>query len=183
MALVVFLRGINVGGHRSFRPTVLAGELRHLDVVNVGATGTFVVRRPVTRSRLRAELARRLPFDTEVMICHGREIVRLMSRDFFAGQPLRADVVRFVSILSRRPRSAPPVPLTLPPRGAWMLKVLAREDRFVVGLYRRHMRVIGYLGSLDRVFGVLVTTRGWNTMTAIAGILARPVPRPGHGMT
>ena len=44
MALVVFLRGVNVGGHRTFRPSVLARELGDYDVVNVGAAGTFVVR-------------------------------------------------------------------------------------------------------------------------------------------
>src|SRR5690349_5604465 len=105
MALVVFLRGVNVGGHRTFRPTLLASALEHLDVVNVGAAGTFVVRQPVSRTTLRAELARRLPFETEIMICAGREIVRLASREFFAGYPAKPDVIRFVSILSRRPRS------------------------------------------------------------------------------
>jgi uncharacterized protein (DUF1697 family) len=178
MALVVFLRGINVGGHRTFRPTVLAKQLMHLDVVNVGATGTFIVRLPVTRAQLRAELARRLPFATEVMICQGRDIVRLVSRKFFAGHPVRADIVPFMSILSRRPRSRPPLPLTLPPRGRWMLKVLAQEDRFVIGLYRRHMRVIGYVGALDRLFGVSVTTRGWNTITAIARIVSSTTVPP-----
>jgi hypothetical protein len=33
MALVAFLRGVNVGSHRTFRPTVLAQELADLDVV------------------------------------------------------------------------------------------------------------------------------------------------------
>ena len=33
MALVVFLRGVNVGGHRTFRPTKLAAQLEHLDIV------------------------------------------------------------------------------------------------------------------------------------------------------
>jgi uncharacterized protein (DUF1697 family) len=51
------------------------------------------------------------------------------------------------------------------------VRILAREDRFVVGLYRRHMKVISYLGTLDRVFGVPVTTRNWNTITAIAKVL------------
>ena len=37
MALVVFLRGANVGGHRRFRPSILARALIHYDVVNVGA--------------------------------------------------------------------------------------------------------------------------------------------------
>jgi hypothetical protein len=33
------------------------------------------------------------------------------------------------------------------------------------------MKTIGYLGMLDRVFGVPVTTRNWNTITAIAKVL------------
>ena len=41
MALVVFLKGVNVGGHRTFRPSVLASRLAKLDVVNIGAAGTF----------------------------------------------------------------------------------------------------------------------------------------------
>jgi uncharacterized protein (DUF1697 family) len=171
MALVVLLRGVNVGGHRTFRPTILAEQLKHLDAVNIGAAGTFVVRRPVTRPQLRAELARRLPFDAEIMICRGREIVRLMSQDRFAHQPARPDIVRFVSVLSKRPRSEPSLPMSFPSSGKWLLRILAREDRFVLGVYRRHMKVIGYLGTVDRLFGVPVTTRNWNTVAAIARVL------------
>ncbi len=171
MALVVLLRGLNVGGHRTFRPTTLAEQLQHLDAVNIGAAGTFVIRQPVSRAQLRVEVARRLPFDAEIMICQGREIVRLMSDDFFAGHPVRPNIVRFVSVLSRLPRSAPRLPMKLPSRGKWLLNVLARDDRFVFGLYRRHMKVIGYLGTLDRLFGVPVTTRNWNTIIAIGKVL------------
>jgi uncharacterized protein (DUF1697 family) len=171
VALVVLLRGVNVGGHRTFRPTTLTEQLKHLDAVNIGAAGTFVIRRPVTGAQLRAEFARRLPFDTEIMICQGREIVRLMSRNHFADQPVRPDIVRFVSVLSRRPRSAPSTPVNIPANGKWMLKILARDNRFVFGVYRRHMKAIGYLGTFDRLFGVPVTTRNWNTITAIARVL------------
>jgi len=171
MALVVLLRGVNVGGHRTFRPAALAGELAYLDAVNIGAAGTFVIRRPIARARLRAEFARRLPFETEVVICEGREIAGLLSPDRFAGEPLRPDVVRFVSVLSGNPRSTPALPVRMPAAGAWLLQVLARERRFVFGVYRRQMRAIGYLGELDRLFGVPVTTRNWNTITAMAKVL------------
>jgi uncharacterized protein (DUF1697 family) len=171
VALVVFLRGLNVGGHRTFRPTTLAKQLQHLDAVNIGATGIFVIRRPVSRAQLRSEIARRLPFDAEMAICNGDDIVGLLSRDFFAGYAKRADIVRFVSVLSRTPRSAPPLPIRLPARGMWLLKVLGRDGRFVFGLYRRHMKVISCLGALDRVFGVPATTRSWNTITAIGKVL------------
>ena len=171
MALVVLLRGVNVGGHRTFRPTTLVQQLKHLDAVNIGAAGTFVIRRPITRTRLRAELARRLPFDADIMICEGRDILRLTSRDYFAGQAERRDIIRFVSVLSRRPRVAPSTPMSLPSSGKWLLKILATEGRFVVGLHRREMKAIGYLGTLDRLFGASATTRSWSTITAIGRVV------------
>lgn len=171
MGLVVLLRGVNVGGHRTFRPTTLAEQLKHLDVINIGTAGTFVIRRAVTPAQLRAEFARRLPFDAEIMICRGREIVRLMSQNHFSDQPARSDIVRFVSVLSKCPRSTPSTPIILPASGPWLVKILARDDRFVVGMYRRHMRTISYLSTLDRLFGVPATTRNWNTMTAIVRVL------------
>lgn len=174
MVLVALLRGVNVGGHRTFRPSLLAGQLAHLDVVNIGAAGTLVVRQPVTQARLRDELARRLPFDTEMVICPGREIAGLVSRTPFAGQPAGSDIVRFVSFLTRSPRAAPAMPLVLPATGRWLLKILGRDRRFVYGMYRRQMKAIGYLGALDRLFGVPVTTRNWNTILAIARVLGRP---------
>jgi len=171
VALVVLLRGVNVGGHRTFRPSSLADQLKHLDAVNIGAAGTFVIRGPITRTALRAELIRRLPFDAEIVICEGREIVRLLSLNHFADVPARSDLVRFVSVLSRRPRVALRTPVSFPPGGKWLLKIVARDKQFVVGVYRRHMKVIGYLGKLDRLFDVPVTTRNWNTITAIARVL------------
>lgn len=173
MALVVLLRGVNVGGHRNFRPTRLAAQLRHLDAVNIGAAGTLVIRQPVGRAHLRDEVARRLPFEADIVICQGREILELRAQDLFAGHPVRSGMVRFVSVLSRLPRSAPRLPVDFPSRGRWLMRILARDRRFVVGVYRRHMKVIGHLGALDRVFGVPVTTRNWNTIDAIARVLDR----------
>ena len=76
MALVAFLRGVNVGGHRTFRPSILARELSDYDVVNVGAAGTFVVRKPGPRAKFRAALLQKLPFEAAVALCDGREIGR-----------------------------------------------------------------------------------------------------------
>ena len=73
MALIVFLRGINVGGHRTFRPSVLAKELGAYDVVNVGAAGTLIVRKPGARAKFLVELRRKLPFKAEVAFCDGSD--------------------------------------------------------------------------------------------------------------
>jgi hypothetical protein len=132
-----------------------------------------VIRKPVRPAQVRAEIARRLPFEAEIVICQGRDILRLASLDHFAGQRARPDVIRFVSVLSRLPRSEPRLPLRFPSKGRWLLKVLARQGRFVVGVHRRDMKVIGYLGALDRIFGVTATTRSWSTIAAIAEVLDR----------
>jgi uncharacterized protein (DUF1697 family) len=171
MALIVFLRGVNVGGHRSFRPSILAKELSDYDVVNVGAAGTFVVRKPKSRAKFRAELLRMLPFDAEVVLCDGRELVRLEMQNPFGTEPSPPDIVRFVSILSKAGRVRPSIPITLPPSGEWFVRVIAWKDRFVFGVYRRHMKTISYLGQIDRLFGVPATTRNWNSIIAIVRIL------------
>jgi hypothetical protein len=98
-----------------------------------------------------------------------------MACTHFDGHPARPDIVRFVSVLCERPAAAPSMPMSFPPGGPWLLKILAREGRFVFGVYRRNMKAIGNLGTLDRLFGVPLTTRNWNTMTAIARVL-RHVP-------
>ena len=171
MALVVFLRGVNVGGHRRFRPTVLAQQLNHFGVVNIGAAGTFVVRTSLSQTQLRAEFSRRLPFKTEIIICKGKDLLGIAGDERFGDGPSGSGIVRFVSVLAKPTRLVPSLPMSFPMRGRWLLKILATENRFVFGQYRRHMKTIGYLGLIDRIFGVPVTTRNWNTIAAIAKVL------------
>ena len=171
MALVVFLKGINVGGHRRFRPSVLAKKLREYEMVNVGAAGTFVVMKHISRAKLRFELLCRLPFVTEIMICSAREIISLGDAEPFARGHSGADIVRFVSVLARRPRVRPALPLSLPPVGDWLVKVVELRGRFALGFYRRRMRTIGALGQLEKWFGGAVTTRNWSSIMQIVDIL------------
>jgi uncharacterized protein (DUF1697 family) len=171
MALIVFLRGVNVGGHRTFRPSLLARELSDFDVVNVGAAGTFVVRQPRSRAKFRAALLRKLPFDVTVALCHGRDLLRLETEHPFGTGWSRPGIVRFVSILSKPGRLRAPLPISLPPSGKWLVRVVASNGQFVFGEYRRHMKTIGYLGRLDELFGAPATTRNWNTIVAIVRIL------------
>jgi hypothetical protein len=65
----------------------------------------------------------------EWMQCQGREILRLVSESPFADEPVRPDVVHFVSVLSKSPRSAPPTPISFPDSGTWLLKILGRDGR------------------------------------------------------
>jgi uncharacterized protein (DUF1697 family) len=171
MALVVFLRGVNVGGNRTFRPSIVARELGGFDVINVGAAGTFVVRKPGSRTKFRNALLRKLPFEAKVVLCDGRDLMRLEAENPFGSASSSPDVVRFVSILSKSGGVRASLPVSFPSEGEWLVRVIASEGQFVFGMYRRHMKTIGYLGQIDRLYGVPATTRNWNTIATIVRIL------------
>lgn len=171
MALVAFLRGVNVGGHRTFRPSILAKDLSDYDVVNVGAAGTLIAWKPGSRTKFRAELLRKLPFETEVVLCDCRDLIRMEAENPFGAEPARPDIVRFVSILSRAGHSPSHIPFTLPSSGEWLVRIIASKGQFVFGEYRRHMKTIGYLGQIDKQFGEPATTRNWNTILTVVRIL------------
>src|ERR1051325_9420071 len=171
MALVVFFRGINVGGQRAFRPSVLAQEMGVYDVVNVGAAGTLVVRKPGLRTKFLAELRRKLPFQTTIAFCDGSDLIRLEMDNPFGTEPPRTDVVQFVSILSESALRKVALPIALPERGERLVRIIGSKNRLVYGVYRRHMKTIGCLGQIDKLFGAPATTRSWSTILSVLRIL------------
>src|SRR5262252_6995144 len=146
MRWVVFLRAVNVGRTNLCRPALLAKQLSRFGVVNIGAVGTFVVRKDVSESTLRTAIAKKLTFKCEIMICPARDIIKLASRNPFSEHTSDPNVIRFVNVLAERLPSPPPLPLCLPSDKEWLLKVIAIENKFVLGVYRRHRKAISYLG-------------------------------------
>ena len=138
MPSVVFLRAVNVGGTNRCQPAQIAKQLAKFGVVNIGAVGTFVVSESVNESTLRAAIAKKLPFKCEIMICPARDVIKLAAKYPFSRQPSGRDITRFVSVLAKPLRAPFPLPLNLPSDEDWLLKIIAIQDRFVLGLYRRH---------------------------------------------
>ena len=171
MRRVVFLRGVNVGKSNRCQPAMIAKQLSRLGVINIGAVGTFVVCKNVSESALRAAIAKKLPFKCEIMICPARDIIKLASKDPFSEQPSGPNITRFVNVLAKRLPSPPPMPLYLPSEDDWLLKIIAIRHKFVLGLYRRQMKAISYLGKIEKKFGVAATTRNWNTIKKVFEIL------------
>ncbi len=171
MASVVFLKGVNVGGHRTFRPSVLASEMAELGVMNVGAAGTFVVWKSLHEAELRREFLRRLPFETEVMVCSANDVLQLASGGPFVNEPSDPDVVRFVSVLPKRTRVPVALPINLPAGEDWLVRLVAIRGRFAFGLYRRNMQTIRILGQIEKHLGGSVTTRNWSTFSNLFEIL------------
>jgi uncharacterized protein (DUF1697 family) len=177
MPSVVFLRGVNVGGANLCRPAELAKQLAKFGVVNIGAVGTFVVREDVSESILRqkiaVQLAKAFGVKCEIMICPAHDIVKLASKDPFAREPSGPEITRFVNILAKRLPAPPPLPLSLPSDDDWLLKIIVIQGRFVLGLYRRQMKAISYLGKIEKLLGVPATTRNWNTIEKVAKVLSQ----------
>ncbi|PYK09133.1 MAG: hypothetical protein DME61_07520 [Verrucomicrobia bacterium] len=118
MPSVVFLRAASVGKTNRCQPASIAKQLAKFGVLNIGAVGTFVVREDASEAALRAAPARKLPFKCEMMICPARDIIKLASKDPFSSHSARDD--------------------------DWLVKIIAIQDRFVLGLYRRQMKAISY---------------------------------------
>lgn len=173
MSLVVFMRGVNVGGARRFQPKLLAKDLEHLGAINLGAAGTFVIRGGQDRKALRAEFLSRLPFPAELMICQGSDLLRLA-----AGSPFPAavspDTRRLVSVLERRSRVRSDLPLSYPPGDRWEMKIIGLSGRFVLSLWRRLGRsFVDPNGVIEKHFKVRATTRNLTTILKICDLLGR----------
>ena len=150
---------------------MIARQLARFDIINIGAVGTFVARKRVAESALRAAIAKQLPFKCDIMICPAREIIKLASKNPFSQQPSGPEITHFVSVAAKPLRLPFPLPLNLPSDDDWLMKIIAIQDRFVLGLYRRQMKAIGYLGKIEKQFGVATTTRSWNTIQKVVKVL------------
>src|SRR5256885_9413087 len=101
MSSVVFLRAVNVGTANRCRPAEIGKKLAKFDVVNIGAVGTFVVRKDVSDSTLRAAIARQLSFKCEIMICPARDLLKLAAKDPFANEPSDPNFTLFVNVMHK----------------------------------------------------------------------------------
>jgi hypothetical protein len=89
----------------------------------------------------------------------------------FGTLPPLPNAVQFVSILSEAGCCKVPLPISLPEGEEWLVRIIGSKNRLVYGVYRRHMKTIGYLGQIDRLFGSPATTRSWKTILSVLRIL------------
>jgi len=172
MAHVVFLRAANVGGRNVFRPAQLASALASLDVVNVGAAGTFVVRGKATREQIRRAILAELPFAPQIATRPAREVLALARSDPFRGVAFSKGFRGWVAVLGGRARRRPALPLAVPAAKDWSVRFDRVEGAFALGLWR--WRPGGFVFPtlvVEEALGVPATTRWWETLLRTARIL------------
>lgn len=168
MASVVFMRGVNVGGHKAFRPSEFARRLESLQVRSVGAAGTFVVGADVTEPEIRRQFTKQIPFETELMICSKRDLAGLVALGPFAAKGLPKSDGQYASVVGRVPRALPKLPFDAPAGKDWQVRIIAVHRIFVVSLTRRVGTRLLYPNEVvERQLGVPSTTRNWSTIVKL----------------
>ena len=168
------MRGVNVGSAKRFQPTILAKQLAHLRVSNLDAAGTFIVREAMDASAVRAEFLRRLPFVCDLMVCQGRDLLKLAAAEPFSDSASHPDLRRFVSVLAQRPRKPPALSWSYPAGEEWQVRLVGISGRFVLCLWRRLANSFVEPNMLiEKQLGVRATTRNWNTILRVCAVLQR----------
>ena len=107
------------------------------------------------------------------MICPARDVIALQRSDPFQDAlDETKDLRHYVTMMTRAPRTLPPLPLERPAGKKWEVKLIAITGRFALSLWRRQTNGILYPNAVvEKHFGIPATTRNWNTITAIRDIL------------
>ena len=180
MAHVVFLRGANVGGKNVFRPAQLAVALADLEVVNVGAAGTFVVRAKASEAAIRRAIAAALPFVPRLAVVSGEEVLALAKRRPFRGVAIPKDGRAWAAAMDGPPTASPKLPIAAPATGRWSVRLDRVEGAFALGLFQRKLGG-GFIFPnqvVEKAFGVDATTRWWETIERVAALLENSAASP-----
>ncbi|MCM2257701.1 MAG: DUF1697 domain-containing protein [Vicinamibacteria bacterium] len=172
MPHAVFLRAANVGGNNVFRPAQLARDLAALDVVNIGAAGTFVVRGKATATEVRRAFLERLPFEPAIAVVSARELRALVDSAPFAGVTFSKDLRGWVAALCAKPKRQPQLPLSVPSGPAWEMRFERLEGPFALGLWQRQPKAVPAPHEVvEKATGVPATSRWWETIVKVAAQL------------
>ena len=165
------MRAVNVGRYQKFQPAALAKKLAELDVVNIGAAGTFVVRARVSEKALRKKILAEMGFEPAMMVCAAEDVIDLVKSKPF-GKKLGRNVKGFVSVIEHPLAEPPDLPVDQP-KGDWGVRVIAVEGRFAMSLWRRlEGETMVYPNAVvEKKFNVAATTRSWNTIATVAKLL------------
>jgi hypothetical protein len=172
MPQAVFLRGANVGGRKVFQPGAVARHLVSLEVVSIGAAGTFAVRGKVADSALHDAFMEALPFSAEIMIVPADEILAAWRSGPFGRRAHPSGTEPFLTVLAKAPSKPTKLPFARPNEDEWQIRVLKRSGRFVFSLRRARLPGRFYPNDVvEKEFAVPATTRSWATIVALCRAL------------
>lgn len=172
MGWTVFLRGVNVGGSKRYTPSQLPDELETLDATNIGAAGTYVIRGTDDPGVVQDLVQEALPFETEILIQPGDQILDLLEEDPLDLERLPDGTKAYLTVLSQAPAQGAEMPLDRPEGEGWQLRLVEIRGDVILSLRRPEKPGRWYPNSVvEDVFGTPATTRGWSTVERIGRVL------------
>jgi uncharacterized protein (DUF1697 family) len=131
-----------------------------------------VIRKPIGEATVRAGFLAKLPFETHLTICRGRDLLDLAAAKPFSNPPAGNDTRPFVSVLAKRPRAQPHLPISQPPGEQWQVRIVGVSGKLVLSLMRRLGKTMLYPNEVvEKHFGTPATTRNWDTIVTLCEIL------------
>jgi uncharacterized protein (DUF1697 family) len=172
---VVFLRGVNVGGHNLVKTSDICKRLASLGFANVRGfkqSGNIIFETEDRDSAriaagIRQELRGLLGKDIDVFLRTMPEVREMVRLDPFRDVK-RGDVKMFVTFLPGELREVPMLPLKSSDGDAEIILVRGREA-FGLG-YLKDCRYGASYGTIEKKLGATATTRNWNTVKGIAAL-------------
>ncbi|QJR15825.1 DUF1697 domain-containing protein [Usitatibacter palustris] len=171
MRYVAFLRAVNVGGR-----TVKMAELaKHVSSQGFGNVSTFIASGNVLfdapgsdgdrhARRLEKSLEGWLGFPVAVMARTFPQLEAMVASNPFKGELRERDAKLYVSFLWADPKATPKVPIVLAREG---LKLFRLEGREAFGVSSRLPGGKFGVPDFEKLLGMPVTTRNWNTVRRI----------------
>jgi uncharacterized protein (DUF1697 family) len=172
---VVFLRGVNVGGHNLVKTSDICKRLASLGFANVAGykqSGNIIFETEDTDSAgiaagIRQELHGLLGKEIDVFLRTMTQVREMVRLDPFHDAK-SGDVKMFVTFLPVEPQEVPELPIKSSDGDAEIILVRGGEA-FGLG-YLRDGRYGASYGTIEKTLGATATTRNWNTVKGIAAL-------------
>jgi uncharacterized protein (DUF1697 family) len=165
---IAFLRGINVGGHKILKMKDLNATFAEMGFENVKTfiqTGNVVFDSTQSESielieTIKNKINDCFGFDVTVILTTVDKIKHLISQKPFV--EMTGNIKMYATLLAGKPVNNPILPFSSP-KGD--IEVFAIENNIVLSIGKESKGRYGFPnGLIEKEFGVLATTRNWNTI-------------------
>ena len=175
-AIVAFLRGVNIGGHKKVPMAALKKAFESMGFKNVRTvliSGNVVFegprRGPVLERRISQRLENELGFSVAVILRSAAELRAMVAADPFRGLAAGPADKPCVTFLKGLDPARPSIRLPEPARGVRIVQVTPGEVFSVVS-YAEDGRTPDLMAYVAKVFGADGTTRTWGTVLRLVGM-------------
>ena len=174
-AIIAFLRGINVGGHKKIPMAALKSSFEAMGFRNVRTvlgSGNVVFESPGKDPNLDQTISQGLEkafcFPVKVVLRTVRELRAMVESDPFRGIPSGPDIKFYVTFLAQRTPDRSRLRVPAPAKGVRIVRVTQGEILSAVTL-SPGVGTPDLMAFLEKAVGSEVTTRNWQTVARLAG--------------